>query len=74
MSATKSGSVLQGLELDSSIIDSMPEAVLSELIGFIEYDSRLSGRRDEPARRREEPGVHRSQEPPALNISSWRDR
>lgn len=67
MSATKSGSVLQGLELDSSIIDSMPEAVLSELIGFIEYDSRLSCRR-------EEPGAHRSQEPPVLNISSWRDR
>ena len=67
MSATKSGSVLQGLELDSSIIDSMPEAVLSELIGFIEYDNRLSRRPDEP-------GVHRSQDPPVLNIRTWRDR
>jgi hypothetical protein len=66
MSATKSASVLQSLELDSSIIDSLPEAVLSELIGFIEYDSRC--------RRRDEPGAHCTQEPPVLNLSSWHDQ
>ena len=47
MGATKSGTVLQALELDPSIIESLPEPVLSELIGFIEYDSRLVRRQDE---------------------------
>ncbi len=41
MSATKRGSILQTLELDAAIIESLSEPVLSELIGFIEYDNRL---------------------------------
>ncbi|HVX14671.1 MAG TPA: hypothetical protein VHC22_26015 [Pirellulales bacterium] len=41
MSATKRASILQTLELDAAIIESLPEPVLSELIGFIEYDNRL---------------------------------
>jgi hypothetical protein len=67
MSATKSGTVLQSLELDSSIIDSMPEPVLSELIGFIEYDSRLSPRKDEQ-------GGGRGQEAASFGLVSWPDR
>ena len=47
MGATKSGTVLQALELDASIIESLPEPALSELVGFIEYDSRLVRRQDE---------------------------
>jgi len=42
MGATKSDTGLEALELDPSIIESLPEPVLSELIGFIEYDSRLA--------------------------------
>jgi hypothetical protein len=47
MGATRSDTVLQALELDASIIESLPEAALSELIGFIEYDNRLVRRQDE---------------------------
>jgi hypothetical protein len=46
MGATKSDTGLDALELDPSIIESLPEPVLSELIGFIEYDSRLARRQD----------------------------
>jgi hypothetical protein len=53
MGATKSGTVLQALELDPSIIESLPEPVLSELVGFIEYDNRLSRREDEQHERDE---------------------
>ncbi|HWB10350.1 MAG TPA: hypothetical protein VG826_14055 [Pirellulales bacterium] len=53
MGATKSGTVLQALELDPSIIESLPEPVLSELVGFIEYDNRLSRREDELHEREE---------------------
>lgn len=41
MSATNANSVLETLELGTELIDSLPESVLSELIGFIEYDGRL---------------------------------
>ena len=41
MSATNVNTVLETLELDSAIIEALPESVLSELIGFIEYDGRL---------------------------------
>ncbi|HEX7446010.1 MAG TPA: hypothetical protein VF306_00615 [Pirellulales bacterium] len=44
MSATNANSVLETLDLDTAIIDSLPESVLSELIGFIEYDGRLRRR------------------------------
>lgn len=53
MGATKSGTGLQALELDPSIIESLPESVLSELIGFIEYDNRLANRQDETHERDE---------------------
>jgi hypothetical protein len=42
MSATKTGTVVQVLDLDVAIIESLPESVLSELIGFLEYDNRLA--------------------------------
>lgn len=64
MSATKSGMVIQALELDSSIIESLPEPVLSELIGFIEYDSRLGqapGPQDD----------HQDREPVSAGSVSW---
>ncbi len=51
VSATSANSVLETLDLDTAIIDSLPESVLSELIGFIEYDGRLR-QRDEEARPR----------------------
>lgn len=49
MSATKASSVLETLELDTAIIDSLPEPALSELIGFLEYDGRLRHREGEGA-------------------------
>lgn len=42
MGATKTGNTVQVLDLDVAIIESLPEPVLSELIGFLEYDSRLA--------------------------------
>lgn len=42
MSATNSGPNVQVLDLDVAIIESLPESVLSELVGFLEYDSRLT--------------------------------
>lgn len=42
MSATKSGATMQVLDLDVAIIESLPEPVLSELVGFLEYDNRLA--------------------------------
>jgi hypothetical protein len=42
MGATNKGSILQSLELNAALIESLPEAILSELIGFIEYDHRLA--------------------------------
>jgi hypothetical protein len=47
MSATNKGSILQALDLDAAIIESLPEPVLSELIGFIEYDNRLARKDDD---------------------------
>jgi hypothetical protein len=41
MSATNASSVLKSLEIDSSRVEALSEADLCELIGFIEYDSRL---------------------------------
>ena len=55
MGATKSGTVLEALELDPSIIESLPEAVLSELIGFIEYDNRLARSGDERLEQEQRP-------------------
>ncbi|HET6881435.1 MAG TPA: hypothetical protein VFI31_14830 [Pirellulales bacterium] len=49
MSATIKASVLQALDLDAAIIESLPEPVLSELIGFIEYDSQLAREKSEAA-------------------------
>ena len=40
MSATKANSVLDALEIDVAIIDSLSEPVLSDLIGFIEDEGR----------------------------------
>lgn len=40
MSATKTASILETLELDAATIDSLPEQALSELIGFLEDGSR----------------------------------
>lgn len=40
MSATKTVSVLETLELDAATIESLPEPALSELIGFLEDGSR----------------------------------
>lgn len=40
MSATKTASVLETLELDAATIESLPEPALSELIGFLEDGSR----------------------------------
>jgi hypothetical protein len=48
MSATKASSVLETLELDAAVIESLPEPVLSELIGFIEDGTRWR-RRDAAA-------------------------
>lgn len=42
MSATNLGTTVQVLDLDVAIIESLPEAVLSELVGFLEYDNRLA--------------------------------
>lgn len=50
MSATNANSVLETLELDTALIDSLPESVLSELIGFIEYDGRLRREQEAPSR------------------------
>ncbi|HJT33673.1 MAG TPA: hypothetical protein VJ783_16630 [Pirellulales bacterium] len=47
MSATKANSVLETLELDTAIIDTLPEPALSELFGFLEYDGRLHREREE---------------------------
>lgn len=44
MSATHNDSILQALELDAAIIESLSEPMLSELIGFIEYDNQLAGK------------------------------
>ena len=44
MGATMKDSTLRALEIDPAIIDSLSEPVLSELIGFIEYDNQLAGR------------------------------
>jgi hypothetical protein len=41
MSATTIGSVLKSLEIDSARVEALSEPDLCELIGFIEYDSRL---------------------------------
>jgi hypothetical protein len=70
MGATKSGTVLQALELDSSIIESLPEPVLSELIGFIEYDSRLARRQGEQDEDRDR--YKRDRERVAVGSVSWR--
>ena len=43
MSATNKDSILQALELDAALIESLSEPMLSELIGFIEYDNQLAG-------------------------------
>lgn len=42
MGATKPGTTVQVLDLDVAIIESLPEPVLSELVGFLEYDNRLA--------------------------------
>lgn len=42
MSATNRSSILQLLDLNAALIESLPEPVLSELIGFIEYDDKLA--------------------------------
>jgi hypothetical protein len=47
MSATNS-SVLKSLEIDSTRVESLSEPDLCELIGFIEYDSRLHSATDDP--------------------------
>lgn len=52
MGATKPGTVLEALELDAATIESLPEPVLSELIGFIEYDNQLARQDCEQAERR----------------------
>lgn len=41
MRATNKDSTLTTLDLDAALVESLPEAVWSELIGFIEYDNRL---------------------------------
>lgn len=41
MGATHKDSILTSLDLDAAMVESLPEAVWSELIGFIEYDSQL---------------------------------
>ncbi len=72
MSATNFSSVLKSLEIDSARVEALSEQDLCELIGFIEYDSRLQAahcdglvgdhpgdvRRDDvPRARRSTPGV-----------------
>ena len=42
MSATNKDSILRSLDLNAALIESLPEPVLSELIGFIEYDNKLT--------------------------------
>lgn len=42
MGATNRDSILRSLEINAALIDSLPEQVLSDLIGFIEYDNRLT--------------------------------
>lgn len=41
MRAAHKDSILTLLDLDAALVESLPEAVWSELIGFIEYDSQL---------------------------------
>lgn len=41
MSATNKDSVLRSLDLDAALVESLPEAVWSELIGFLEDDHQL---------------------------------
>lgn len=41
MGATHKNSILRSLDLDAAMVESLPEAVWSELIGFIEYDNQL---------------------------------
>lgn len=42
MGATHKDSILRSLDLDVAMVESLPEAVWSELIGFIEYDNQLA--------------------------------
>jgi hypothetical protein len=42
MGATNKDSILRSLDLNAALIESLPEPVLSELIGFIEYDDKLA--------------------------------
>lgn len=49
--AAQTNSVLQSLELDAATIESLPESVLSELIGFLEYENHLARDQQPPASR-----------------------
>ena len=67
MSATKTASVLETLELDAATIDSLPEPALSELIGFLEDGSRRR-RRDRDGEREVDRIVAR--EPLAVDLKA----
>ena len=73
MGATMKDSTLQALEIDAAIIESLSEPVLSELIGFIEYDNQLAGRnlgdRDLSARDRD-PNYYIARETPCSRVAA----
>ena len=55
MDRSKTASVLKSLELDASQVESLSEADLCALIGFLDYDARLQERLQEYEDSLEEP-------------------
>ncbi|HEV7225651.1 MAG TPA: hypothetical protein VGN42_23295 [Pirellulales bacterium] len=55
MDRSKTASVLKSLELDASQVESLSEADLCALIGFLDYDARLQERLEEYENAIEEP-------------------
>ncbi|MGH7134234.1 MAG: hypothetical protein ACREHD_00755 [Pirellulales bacterium] len=52
MGATNKDSILRSLDLNAALIESLPESVLSDLIGFIEYDNMLAAEDSDDGRSR----------------------
>lgn len=55
MDRSKTASVLKSLQLDASQVESLSEADLCALIGFMDYDARLEERLQEYENALEEP-------------------
>jgi len=65
MSATNFSSVLKSLEIDSARVEALSEPDLCELIGFIEYDSRLQAMPCDGFGSDNTGGMHRAEDPRA---------